>query len=364
LTLHSIIFSNNIKYKLSRHFLFWIAWILYYAGLGSLSGPEKGPFINKFIVFLTEILLSLPVHMAFCYFIIYFLIPRYLNKGRYVSMVLLWLLSSLICIAVLRLFHGYMAPAVRRSFGFPTTVLPQNIFAVILDYFADFNMQGCLAASIKLGKMWYVKQQELLLLHKEKDKMQFRHSLDEDTKSFFLGNFFYNIIPAFNKNGSLSTGTAKISDLLLYMSSIGNQSRLKLKDELAALTDYLEIENSLLSGKCQIELKTEGDIEEQQIAPLIVLPLVDGSLGKLKQLQLTDKKLRIDIRVKKSEFLMRILFNKPPDSSVLEGNGKDYLQNITERLELIYPQSFNFTITVTEEHFMNELSIDLSSAIS
>src|SRR4051812_5887080 len=100
---YSLIFSNNRSYRLTRHSLFWLGWILYYT-IFSMLQMRSYAFSQTFFPSLFEIMVSTPLDMVYCYTIIYFLIPRFLNNGRYISLVLLWLLFS---VGYFFLFMGY-----------------------------------------------------------------------------------------------------------------------------------------------------------------------------------------------------------------------------------------------------------------
>jgi len=50
---------------------------------------------KSFFASFVEVAESTPLDMCFCYFIIYFLFPKFLYKGRYVGMLFLWLSYSL-----------------------------------------------------------------------------------------------------------------------------------------------------------------------------------------------------------------------------------------------------------------------------
>jgi len=303
--------------------------------------------------------------MVFVYSIIYFLIPKYLSKGRYISMILLWLLFSLIGIIVLRVFHLFAISPLRVSLGYSPIIVHQNYFEVILGYFGDLNMLGCLGASIKLGKMWFIKQQELMLLNNEKNRLEVKHTQDDTMRSFFMTDFFYKMM---NKLTSESYGpplnSKKISDVLLYLIYNSNQSKLFLSDEINTVSEFLEIEKAMINAHTSITLKIEGKLYQQTIAPLIILPLVAGSLNKLKLLHLEEKQFNLSVHVLQSDLHIKITLNKPAHTTTLIEKENDYLQNINERLELIYPQGYNFEATILQDQFAIELYIDLDSAIN
>ena len=87
-------------------------------------------------------------------------------------MILLWLLFSIQFIVAFRAYNHHVIPYIRRGFGLPPPVFSKNMYWSFLNLFYQINMEGGLAAAIKLGKMWFIKQQELDLIKKEKQKIE------------------------------------------------------------------------------------------------------------------------------------------------------------------------------------------------
>jgi hypothetical protein len=90
----SLVFSNQRKFRISRHVFFWLGWISYFTMEATLRRIEMYGLHTAFFSSITEVLCSTPIDMAFCYSIIYFLFPRFLFRGMYVRMVLLWFLFA------------------------------------------------------------------------------------------------------------------------------------------------------------------------------------------------------------------------------------------------------------------------------
>src|ERR1700716_2720295 len=148
MNIYPLVFSNNPKYRLTRHVLFWMLWILYYTVEFILYWSGKYPFYKVFFTGLTEVTVSTIIDIVFCYSIIYFLLPQFLFKGRYISMVFLWLLFSFIYLVSFRLFSVYISPPIRDLFGMPPPVLTKNLLWLFFYNFSQINMEGCLAAAI------------------------------------------------------------------------------------------------------------------------------------------------------------------------------------------------------------------------
>jgi hypothetical protein len=97
---YDLIFSNSSHHRLSRHLLFWLAWwiffeftyflpVYWYPGWNTQTTPapvfESGYF-GFYLLVLSNTLLAVIVHIFFTYMLIYFLMPRFLVKGKYVAL--------------------------------------------------------------------------------------------------------------------------------------------------------------------------------------------------------------------------------------------------------------------------------------
>ncbi|HMH34500.1 MAG TPA: histidine kinase [Puia sp.] len=365
MNVNPLVFSNNTKYRVTRHVLFWLSWILYFTIFMTLSWMEKFPFWKSFLASLPEETLPMPLDMIFCYSIIYFLIPRYLSKGKYIQMVLWWLFFSVLVMMGYRLYNIYVIPHVRAAFGMPYYSSHSKSFWWEFFYmFSQINMEGCMTAAIKLGKMWYIKQQELDLLKKEKQK------IEPQMQSGKIQPVF--LINALNKVGMLSAVKPtvipgmiqKIKSLLLYIIYDNNLSKVKLEKELKLLEEYVELEKEGSDEKLNVSMKVIGNTSGEQIAPFIIIPLAENSFRQLSSLDLKDKFIDLEIRISEGVLYMLVAWSKPVDSSTLANGGNAFLNNIAKRLELLYPQSHELKVVIKTNQFIIDCKIDLHGAIN
>ena len=171
MNIYPLVFSNNRNYRIGRHSIFWFMWIAYYTISSTIGFKPSYPLSHRFLSSFLEVTISTPMDMIFCYSIIYFLLPNFLFKGRYVSMILLWLLFSIIFIAVFEMYVLEVVPFIRGWYNLPKPSGRLNYSWVFFSLFSQVNMEGCMAAAIKLGKLSFIKQQEVDLLRNEKNKL-------------------------------------------------------------------------------------------------------------------------------------------------------------------------------------------------
>jgi LytS/YehU family sensor histidine kinase len=225
-------------------------------------------------------------------------------------------------------------------------------------------MEGGLAAAIKLGKMWFIKQQELDLIKKEKQKIE--PQLQEGKmQPVFLIDALDRVEQLSLVKPSLIPGMVKkIKNLLLYVIYDNNMASVSLEKELSLLEEYIELEKTGMAENLRAVVKIIGHTAGERIAPFIILQLVENGFRQLSRLDLPDKFIDIGIRVDSGNFQMKVGWSKPIDSSTLiNGNGL-YLQSIGKRLNLLYPESHELKVVITTDQFIVDLKINLNRAIN
>ena len=364
MTVNSLVFSNNRRYRITRHSLFWLLWILYYTLFNVVYWQHEYPLEKTFWESLVEVSLSTPMDIIFCYSIIYFLLPRYLYNGHYIRMILLWLLFSVLFIVAFRAFNHEVVPHLRRAFGLPPPVFTKNVSWSFLNLFYQINMEGGLAAAIKLGKMWFIKQQELDLVKMEKQKIE--PQLQEgNMQPVFLIDALDRVEQLSLIKPSLIPGMVKkIKNLMLYVIYENNMASVSLEKELALLEEYIELEKTGMSESLRATVKITGYIAGERIAPFIILPLIENGFHQLSRLEMPGKFIDIGMRVENGNFQMKVGWSKPIDSSTLINGNSLCLQNISKRLNLLYPKSHEMKVVITTEQFIVDLKINLNRAIN
>lgn len=364
MAVNPLVFSNNRRYRFARHALFWLLWIIYYTVFQITFWQGRYPFGQTLGASLVEVTLSTPLDMVFCYSIIYFLLPRFLYKGHYIQMVLLWLLFSFLFLLVFRWYNHQVVPYIREWFDMPPPVFTKNVPWLFLNLFYQINMEGGLAAAIKLGKMWAIKQQELNLMKKEKQHIE--PTLQAGVlQPVFLINALDKVEQLSVIKPALIPGMIKkIKNLLLYVIYDNNQASVSLEKEFSLLEEYIGMEKTGNQDSLQVMAKITGNPSGERIAPFIILPLVENGFRQLASLDVPEKCMDVEVRVDDGHFDMRLGWSKPIDSSTLMNGNTLSLQHIGKRLNLLYPESHELRVTITTEQFIVHLKINLNRAIT
>ncbi len=366
MTLYPFVFSNNPKYRVSRHVLFWVLWILYYTAEITISRyqMQNYPLGLSFISALTETSITTPLDVIFCYTIIYFLLPRFLFKGEFLKLALGWLMLSVIFFYIFMLCSITVLPLIRQGwFGLAPRKNPINWYWSFFSLFASINMEGALAAAIKLGKMWYVKASEVELLKKEQQRIEPELQQGKIHPAFLI-NTLNKIESLAQEKPTIIPGViGKIKNLLLYAIYDNGASKVSLEKELKLLEEYVELERAGSKEIAYINFKIIGDARNKSIAPFITLPIVENSFRQLSALNVPQKYIDLSVLVEQNVFNLDVAWSKPIDTSTLTNGGSVLLQNISKRLNLLYPQSHTLKLLIEPERMQVKMAINLNGAI-
>jgi hypothetical protein len=356
--MYPLVFSNQTRLRFTRHFLFWMVWLLYYSLLPVMYRLQAGSTIG-FAIYtsLTETLLYIPVDIFICYTIIYYLLPTFLFKGKYMQMLFFSFLLAMIGVLLFRYINMYLTPLVRYAVGISRPVNVQPLWENFLQSFPYVTMEASMAAAIRLGKMWYIKQQETRSVVQQPitDSL-----LKPATQQLYLVNAFADITRLIETRSPLVNSLSlKMNHLLAYTVYEGNRSIVPLETEISLLEDYVAIVKAGNERTLQVHCQITGNATNQQLAPYILLPLTDNAFRQLLQLPMETKQMDMQLQVSDQSLHLQLSWNKPPDTSTLAHGGDGLWQHMQQRLQLLYPRAHRFHIILEPERMRVSLRINL-----
>ncbi|MDZ4743393.1 MAG: PAS domain-containing protein [Verrucomicrobiota bacterium] len=171
-------------------------------------------------------------------------------------------------------------------------------------------------------------------------------SLRYQINPHFLFNTL-NSIRAFipNDNKEARSMISNLSEYLRYSLRDGNQPFVKLKQEITALTKYLEIEKIRFSDDLSVEMNIQPETLDYPIAPLLVQPLVENAVKYGKKTNPNQLTVKIFAWME-GEFLNIEVSNtgKWVDSSETIESTHIGISNISDRLIFLYGDDANINI--------------------
>lgn len=304
-----------------------------------------------------DAMIYLPLHIFMSYSIIYFLFPRYLFNGMYLSLitgiVILILVTAILSFAI---SHWLIDPF-HQSIGIPAR--NHTLFSGFMAGLRGSNTVAGFAAAIKLVKYWYIKKEENTLLEKEKLKAELE-VLKGQLHPHFLFNTLNNLYSLILQQSKQAPEVVlKLSELLRYILVESTNSRIPITKELSIIKNYIALEQIRFGKRLDLSINIEGDLEEIQIEPLLFLPLVENAFKHGANEMAEQAWISLDVKASVSQLIFKLINGKPATGQGLGITTGIGLQNLRKRLSLIYPGRHILRILEEDEKFMVTLQLQL-----
>jgi sensor histidine kinase YesM len=343
-----------------RHFIFWVAWWIYFAGSYFFTQQETGHLGSAgwISIILIKSLLLLFCHAFMVYVSAYLLLPRIINKRGWILSIGIFLVSLAITIAWGYFCYAELFPLLDKFFAISVILNHKIIFWNSISAGLISSIKIVIAAlAIKLVKYWWQKQKETEKLEKEKIALELQ-LLKAQIHPDILFDSLENIYRFAKQNPpQASELIIKLSDVLSYVLYECDVPSIALEKELKMIKDYLALQKIKMGNQLEISLIVKGETKNKMIAPLLFLPIIENSLTHSIHNQLDKRWININITINSEDLVMKVVNGKSPDQKpqlTLEENG---LQNIFQRLELIYPGKNELRLYEEPEVMMTYLKI-------
>ncbi len=362
---YPFIFSNEKKYRVRRHLCFWIFWWVFQGVLYSFSTTYNlSLYWKRLTMSMVESLIFMTMHIFLAYSLMYFVIPRFVLKQRYWQTAL-WTAVMFLLTATLSVMLGAFIIDPLRKFmfgGLFVDMFRRNSSYVFLSLLAGLRGAitiGGIAAAIKLMKYWYVKEQRNLQLQKENVESQLQ-LLKAQVHPHFLFNTLNNIYSYTQHTSPVASRLVTgLSDMLRFILYEGSKPIVPLSKELKMMQDYIELEQIRYDNKPDIHLDLPKQPDNLFIAPLLLLPLIENCFKHGASNMLEQPWVSLQITIEGEQMTMKLLngkVNVAEKKSRPEGIG---LNNVRQRLALLYPGKHSFSTYNEEEVFIVNLKLKL-----
>lgn len=358
--------SFVVRYKL-HHLLFWLVYHYFWWAWSSGSAIDAvhnilfSPYQIKFASYV--IFQALGV-----YFNLYFLIPRFLQRGKY------WWYGALFVATVMGtaglITYGYHLNAYFTGISF------EELFGVNSGgYWGLFKSSAIpstaasmtLAMSIKLTKNWLKSEKRRHQIEKEKLQTELKF-LRSQLNPHFLFNTINSIFVLIHKNQDMASDSlAKFSELLRYQLYECNETHIPLERELEYLRNFIELEKLRhTSEQLQIELSMDHSAAGSlDIAPFLLIPFIENAFKHVSNHPTQTNWIRMRLLVNNSNLEFQIANSyQPMQIATDEETSGIGLTNVRRRLELLYPNAHILDVQCSDTDFTVGLQLKLDEVES
>lgn len=226
-----------------------------------------------------------------------------------------------------------------------------------------FTAYVIITSLLKLSKSWFwVSELEKELLEKEKQKTEVElKALKAQINPHFFFNTLNNIYSmALDKNEKLPGTILQLSDLMRYFLYESRDNFIPLEKELAVVNNYIALQKIRSDALLDLEMKSSGEINGQQIAPLLLITFLENAFKHGAKGNTERAFIRIRTEIEKNRFNFSIENNKGViDETKSADHGGLGLENVKRQLELLYPKKHLLTIKNRNDSFAVQLQLDL-----
>ena len=351
-----LVLSEIPAYRFARHFLFWLAWWVFFGLLyGFYYIGDSGVF---FKISFVEALIFLPGHMFLSYSIIYGVLPRLILKDRYWQALLATLLMILIAAGISTALTKFVIASYRAWIDFP--MMKSTVFYSFMGGLRGSMTAAGFAVAVKLVKNFYRKRIETEKLEKEKLRAELE-VLQGQLHPHFMFNTLNSIYSlALKKSDRTPDAILKLSQLMRYMLTDCRGATIALQKEIQVLYSYIDLEKERFGNRLDMTVNVQGDLQRPYIAPLLLLPFLENSFKHGANEMIEQAWISLDLNVQQSVLKFKLANGRVDENSSQENSAHVGLLNVKKRLELLYPNGHELRITEDTDLFVIALTIELA----
>jgi two-component sensor histidine kinase len=342
--------SALLRNALLQHLAFWV--LAYYILLHLFAGSDTLQTIDYIYtgIFLGTLFIPVSINL-------FLFIPRLLNTGRY-SAYGIMILSGLFVFSFFnQLLFDRLIDFILPGYYF----ISYYSYGDLLKFFAAFII---LTTLLKLSKEWFElskARQKITLLEREKLGAELKALMNQVNPHFLFNslNVLYSL--AMKKNAETPDAIIRLADILRYVIYDSAKEMVTLNSEIELLNNYLQLQQYRVDTSAHIEFVTDVNERESQIAPMLLLPLVENSFKHGIKGDTGETFIHLNLSQKMDWINFTIENNKGISVELPEKKaGGVGLENIRNRLQLIYPDNHTFDVRDNGLTFRVELKINTS----
>lgn len=282
----------------------------------------------------------------------YLLVPVVLRKRWWY-----FLLITLLILIGLPLLKHYFDLWLMQQFGEKRMALygPNVKFeGLFVMRFIVYTFFAGIAVFLRLLVDWFKAERRQMELSNQQLQSELNY-LRAQVNPHFLFNTLNNIYAlAYKKSDNTAEAVMKLSSMMRYMLYEANEERVPLQKEMEHLHSFIALQKLRSKKQEIVHLHTEGDIESQDIAPLLLIPLVENAF---KHGDFLRSPVEIKLSVSPGVLLFKVR-NSRSTAQSKDTTGGVGLRNIRRRLSLLYPGNHGLHIQEEEDTFEVTLKIE------
>lgn len=341
------------KGPLAVHLLFWtlVLFVLIWDAFSSNQRPGLYEIVIKSGYFAV---INLSIFYINYTLLIPILVKQKKKYGLYmVSIFLLIAVMVVIKVVVASLNGDFFLSYWNEDIG-KTVYFELTKYAVFALFVSGFFV--VVSALLKFAIDWFGSERIQRDLVSEKRDMELQF-LKSQLNPHFLFNSLNNIYSlAYQKSEKTPDAILKLSEIMRYMIYESNDSWVSLSKEIAYVQSYIELQKLRFKDGAAVELTLNGEIDDQQVIPLILISFVENAF---KHGVANDPGDPIRINIIANQKILHFSVTNKKNKHNKDLMGGVGLNNVERRLQLLYPDRYKLNIVNSATHYTTELMLDI-----
>lgn len=318
----------------------------------------SGDWSAGFHDMLTSTVNLLPILILY-YLNYYIVIPKVLYKGEVKKFVLYNIGGFLLYFAMHVLLSYYFRephPHFEHpgSFSFVLWSLPWMLPWSLIIYI--------LVIGFAIGLKYYELRNQHLIEEKERKNEQTEAELTwlkNQLNPHFLFNSLNNIsCQIYTDPDEAQENLSRLSSLLRYALYETNCEFVPVKGEIEFMNDYITLMKLRCSDKTTVDVDLDVNDSNIKILPLLYISLIENAF-KHGVSNNSDSFVNISFKKEDNRLVFRVRNSNFPKTDGKRSGSGIGIENLKRRLQLAYPNHYNYISELRGNEFFSELSIDI-----
>ncbi len=353
--------SPNLTFKLSKYAKIEIVFFLvYFYGVSLLSSFEYNFWENNYTgISAQELEYSLVYDTCnvIAFLLFYRALQYSLKKDK------LW--AFLLIIVLFLVFHFFYKKATLLLISHLEFLSDRTRSDAIkwyhmkrLGFTLNYMIRQLCGVSFLAYFIHSAKQNEQLKTLKEQQLISELTYLKAQLQPHFFFNTLNNIYAlALKQSKETAPLVAKLAEMMRYILYKADEKLASLKDEIAFVRNYVEVEQIRYRVAIRINLEVQGVGEDSKISPLLLLPFIENAFKH--GIQEEEKEGFVSIVICKTENELTLEVSNSIPANQVKADVGIGLINVQKRLSLIYPERHKLVIEKTKEMYHVSLTLNL-----
>ena len=278
------------------------------------------------------------------------ILPRWIKRRRFEWLALHWLLILLICTFISLMFNHYFHVFTRNG-NFKLEIVNtflRNLLFVTIIIFVGVTYRSIID--------WFRNEQLRQQLENEKLRTELDF-LRSQTNPHFLFNTLNSIYAlAYQQSEKTAGAVMKLSEIMHFILYESGSEQVPVAREIYYIDQLIALQELRTAGRLMLDFSVSGDTSKVSVAPLILMALVENIF---KHGVLNDEKEPASIDLCISEGRLKFSSKNKINQAAKDLPGGIGLSNVRRRIELLYPNKHQFSITSDNLYYSVYLELQL-----